>query len=30
VLPALPAQPVIEKKVAKIVVYYTDNTYEER
>jgi len=24
------AQPVKEKKVAKIVVYYTDGTYEER
>ncbi|MCQ2311505.1 MAG: helix-turn-helix domain-containing protein [Paludibacteraceae bacterium] len=23
-------QPIIEKKVAKIVVYYTDGTYEER
>ncbi|MCQ2341587.1 MAG: helix-turn-helix domain-containing protein [Paludibacteraceae bacterium] len=28
--PTAPNQPLAEKKVAKIVVYYTDGTYEER
>lgn len=29
-VPQQPAQPVKEKRVSKLIIYYTDGTYEER
>jgi len=29
-IPQQPAQPVKEKRVSKLIIYYTDGTYEER